>query len=162
MPIPMMEWWHWGIMGLVLLGLEMLTLGGLGNFYFLFFGVSALLVSILTWAGVSDGPGFQWGLFAVFGVASLFILQSPLRRFMRTGPGSREPVDSLIGAVATVLSDVPVQGAGKAELHGSTWTVRNAGKTPLTKGQRSQVIRVDGLTLWIQAETPIQEEHHVG
>ena len=58
-------------------------------------------------------------------------------------------MDSMVGEVATVLEDLPVQAAGKAELRGSTWTVRNVGESPLTKGQRSQVIRVDGLTLWI-------------
>ena len=71
-------------------------------------------------------------------------------------------MDSMVGEVATVLEDLPVQAAGKAELRGSTWTVRNVGESPLTKGQRSQVIRVDGLTLWIQAESPVLEEHHVG
>ena len=162
MPIPMMEWWHWGIVGLVLLGLEMLTLGGLGNFYFLFFGIAAILVSILTWIGVSDAPGLQWVLFAVFGIASLFVLRSPIQKFMGSAKGSRNSVDSLVGEIATVLSDVGLQGAGKAELHGSTWTARNAGEIPLHKGQRGIVVRVDGLTLWIQAESPIQEGHHVG
>ena len=33
-----MLWWHWSILGLSLVGIEILTLGGLGNFYFLFFG----------------------------------------------------------------------------------------------------------------------------
>ena len=162
MPIPMMEWWHWAIVGLVLLGLEMLTLGGLGNFYFLFFGVSALLVGALTWIGISEGPGLQWGLFAVLGVAALFVLRSPIQHIMGAAKGSRDSADSLVGEVATVLDDVGVRGVGKAELHGSTWTVRNAGDLPLSKGQRTQVVRVEGLTLWIQAEVPIQEGHHVG
>lgn len=160
--MPMLEWWHWGILGLVLLGLEMLTLGGLGNFYFLFFGIGAILVSILTWFGVSEGPGLQWVLFAVSGVAALFLLRVPIQRFMGVAQGSPDSVDSLVGQFATVLSDVAVQGIGKAELHGSTWTARNAGQTSLSQGQRSQVVRVEGLTLWIQAESPIQEEHHVG
>ena len=31
----MMIWWHWMVLGLVLLGVEILTLGGLGEFLFL-------------------------------------------------------------------------------------------------------------------------------
>ncbi len=162
MPIPMMEWWHWAIFGLVLIGLEMLTLGGLGNFYFLFFGISGLLVGGATWLGLSEAPWLQWVLFAVFGVLALFVLRKPIQNKMNSGATQQGAVDSMVGKVATVLEHLPPQGAGKAELRGSTWTARNASGTPLTKGQRCQVVRVEGLTLWIQAESPIQEEHHVG
>ena len=162
MEMPMMEWWHWAILGLVLIGLEMLTLGGLGNFYFLFFGISALLVGVSTWLGLSEAPWLQWVLFAVFGVLALFVLRKPIQKKMNSGATQQGVVDSMVGEVATVLEDLPPHAAGKAELRGSTWTARNAGDTPLTKGQRSQVIRVEGLTLWIQAESPIQEGQHVG
>ncbi len=159
-----MQWWHWALAGLGLIGLEILTLGGLGNFYFLFFGIAALLVSILVWLGLTDPVWLQWILFAVFGIATLFVLRKPLQKKIPAKIKKKEAdlVDSLVGQVATLLEDLPAQAAGKAELHGSTWTVRNAGETPLVRGQRSQVIRVDGLTLWIQAEPPIKEEQHVG
>ena len=158
----MMIWWHWMVLGLVLLGVEILTLGGLGNFYFLFFGVSALIVGAIVWLGLSEPDWLQWCLFAVFGIVSLFVLRRPLQNKMNVGETTGEPVDSMVGEVATVLEDLPVQAAGKAELRGSTWTVRNVGEALLTKGQRCQVIRVDGLTLWIKAESPVLEEHHVG
>lgn len=157
-----MIWWYWMVLGLALLGLEILTLGGLGNFYFLFFGVSAIIVGAIVWLGLSQPDWLQWCLFAVFGIVSLFVLRRSLQQKMSVGETGGEPVDSMVGEVATVLEDLPVQAAGKAELRGSTWTVRNVGQTALTKGQRSQVIRVDGLTLWIKAESPILEEHHVG
>lgn len=159
-----MQWWHWALAGLGLIGLEILTLGGLGNFYFLFFGIAALLVSILVWLGLTEPVWLQWMLFAAFGIATLFVLRKPLQKKIPAKIKKKEAdlVDSLVGQVATLLEDLPVQAAGKAELHGSTWTVRNAGETPLVRGQRSQVVRVDGLTLWIQAEPPIKEEQHVG
>ena len=157
-----MQWWYWSLVGLGLIGLEILTLGGLGNFYFLFFGIGALLVSAIVAAGLTDPEWLQWVLFAVFGIATLVILKKPLQqRVPFSQKKEADLIDTMVGQVATLLEDIPAQAAGKAELHGSTWTVRNAGSTPLAKGQRSQVIRVDGLTLWIQAEPPIKEESHV-
>ncbi len=157
-----MQWWHWALGGLALIGLEILTLGGLGNFYFLFFAIAALVVGVLVWLGLTEPVWLQWVLFAVFGIATLLVLQKPLRKKMPARTKQADLVDSMVGQVATLMEDIPAQAAGKAELHGSTWTVRNAGDTPLVKGQRSQVIRVDGLTLWIQAEPSIKEEQHVG
>ena len=157
-----MQWWHWALVGLALIGLEILTLGGLGNFYFLFFAIAALVVGVLVWLGLTEPVWLQWVLFAVSGIATLLVLQKPLQKKMPARTKQADLVDSMVGQVATLMEDIPAQAAGKAELHGSTWTVRNAGDTPLVKGQRSQVIRVDGLTLWIQAEPSIKEEQHVG
>ncbi len=147
-----MQWWHWALVGLALIGLEILTLGGLGNFYFLFFGIAGLVVGVLVWLGFTEPVWLQWVLFAVFGITTLFVLQKPLQKKIPVRTKDADPVDSMVVQVATLMEDIPDQAVGKAELHGSTWTVRNAGERPLVKGQRSQVIRVDGLTLWIQAE----------
>lgn len=157
-----MLWWHWSLLGLTFLGVEILTLGGLGNFYFLFFGVAALVVSGIVWMGLTEPIWLQWLLFALLGIVSLFVLRKPLQQKITPKIDIQASVDSIVGEVATLLEDLPVNGAGKAELRGSTWTVRNAGQSSLHKGERSRVIRVDGLTLWIQAEPPLQEEHHVG
>ncbi len=35
-------------------------------------------------------------------------------------------------------------------------------RPPLGKGSQAKVIRVEGLTLWIQADPITQEESHVG
>ncbi len=47
-----MIWWYWMLLGLVLLGAEMVTPGG---FYILFFGLAALIV------GSCDRPGVRPG-----------------------------------------------------------------------------------------------------
>ena len=157
-----MLWWYWSILGLVMLGLEIITLGGLGNFYFLFFGIGALLVSALVWSGLIEAFWLQWALFPIFGVSLVFALRSRLQPKRSPDDGVEPVVDTMIGEVATVLEDLTVEGVGKAELRGSTWTVKNAGHGPLVKGQRAQVLRVDGLTLLIQAEPRLEEGHHVG
>jgi inner membrane protein len=157
-----MLWWHWSILGLVLIGMEILTLGSLGNFYFLFFGMSALMVSLLAWLSLIEADWLQWFFFVLFGVISLFALRSTLQG-TGLGRGKNEvPVDSMVGEFATVLDNLEGQRIGRVELHGSTWTARNAGTSTIGKGSRAKVIRVEGLTLWIQAEPIAQEEPYVG
>ena len=56
-------------------------------------------------------------------------------------------VDSMVGESAILLEDLAPGGIGKAELHGTTWTVHNAGQAPVKKNQRCKVERVDGLDL---------------
>ena len=157
-----MIWWYWALLGIAFLGLEILTLGGLGNFYFLFFGTAALVVSAVVGLGLAEAAWMQWVLFAFLGIVSLLVLSRPLQRKITPQGQEKTSVDSLLGKIATVLEDLPAQGTGKVELHGSTWTACNAGDTVLRKGERTQVVRVDGLTLWIKSESAIREEQHVG
>jgi inner membrane protein len=49
------------------------------------------------------------------------------------------------------LEDIAADGLGRAELRGTTWTVRNVGTTPLRRGERSRVTHIVGLTLWVHA-----------
>jgi membrane protein implicated in regulation of membrane protease activity len=153
-----MLWWHWSILGLSLIGIEILTLGGLGNFYFLFFGMAALMVSALTWSGLIEAAWLQWFLFAILGIISLLVMKKPLQN-KGNSEGIDEPdVDSMVGEMAKVLEPLGPKAIGKVELRGSTWTAHNAGENPLEKNAIAKIVRVDGLTLWIQAESVTQEE----
>ena len=64
----------------------------------------------------------------------------------------------MVGEIATVLESLEPQALGKVELRGSTWNARNTGKDLLEKNAIAKIVRVDGLTLWIQAESLTQEE----
>jgi membrane protein implicated in regulation of membrane protease activity len=144
-----MIWWHWLLLGMALLAAEMMTPGG---FYLLFFGLAAVAVGALTGFGLVEQGWVQWLLFSGLSIASLLLFRGPLLARIK----SREPkgldVDSLTGEIAVPLEDLAPGGSGKAELRGTTWSVRNAGQTVLIKGQRGRVKRVDGLTLWITAD----------
>jgi membrane protein implicated in regulation of membrane protease activity len=153
-----MLWWHWAIIGLSLVGIEILTLGGLGNFYFLFFGMAALMVSGLTSAGFVDAAWLQWFLFAILGIMSLLVVKNALQNKRSLNGKDVPDVDSMMGEMAKVLEPLAPQAMGKVELRGSTWTARNAGENILEKDSIAKIVRVDGLTLWIQAESLTQEE----
>ncbi len=143
-----MAWWIWVVLGLVLLGAELLTPGG---FYLLFFGCGALAVGLLGALGWSGPTWLQGALFSLLSVLSLLLFRRPLVRKVRQGAGSNA-MDSLVGETAFARGEIPANGFGKAELRGTTWSVRNVGEEAVSPQQRCRVERVEGLTLWIRKE----------
>ena len=144
-----MIWWYWMFLGLVLLGVEMITPGG---FYILFFGLAALIVGSLTGLGLAQAEWLQWLLFSGLAILSLLVFRGPLLAWINRQDKNLPAVDSLAGESATPLEDLAVGATGKAELRGTTWTAHNAGPTPLKMGQRCKAVRVEELTIWIAAE----------
>lgn len=144
-----MIWWYWMLLGIVLLGAEMLTPGG---FYILFFGLAALIVGSVTGLGWIQEEWIQWLLFSGLAIISLLVFRGPLMTWLKTKDKELPIVDSMVGESAVLIEDLIAGGTGKAELRGSMWTAHNAGSTLLKKGQRCKVGRVEGLTLWVTAE----------
>ena len=106
-----MEWWYWILLGLTLLGLEILS----GGFYLMFFGLAALAVGAVVVFGVSEPVWLQWVLFSVLSVASLLLFRGPLLRAIKAKDHTQKYSDSLVGEVATLLEDLPPGSTGKAE-----------------------------------------------
>src|SRR5262245_23538124 len=150
-----MTWWLWVLVGLALLALEMLTPGG---FVALFFGAAAVFVGTLGGLGL-DMPGWlEFLLFSILSIVTLLFLRGPLlRRMHPPQPAGGTRVDSLVGEAATLVDDIAPGALGKVELRGTAWTARNDGAGALRRGERARVVRVEGLTLWIRAETPAGE-----
>jgi len=141
-----MVWWLWLLLGLGLLAVEAATPGG---FVALFFGIGAIVVGVLTAAGLADAAWLQWILFSALSVVSLALLRGPLRARLQLR-GNVAAVDSLVGEEAVVIEELAAGGVGKVELRGSSWSARAAGEGPLPKGYRGRVERVEGLTLWVR------------
>jgi inner membrane protein len=137
------------LLGLVLLGAEMITPGG---FYILFFGLAALVVGGLAGLGLVQAEWLQWLLFSGLAILSLLVFRGPLLAWIKTQDVETPAVDSMGGETAIPLEDLSPGDTGKAELRGTTWTAHNAGSALLKKNQRCKVERVEGLTLWITAE----------
>lgn len=141
-------WWHWVVVGIVLLAAELLTPGAL---FLMFFGIGAIAVGLLSGVGLAGPLWTQVILFAVLSLVSLFALRRALvARLHLSDPSAK--IDRLVGETALALEDIAVDALGKVELRGTTWSARNIGETPLSQGQRSTVVRVEGLTLWVCQE----------
>ena len=143
-----MYWWLWLVLGLIFVGLEVLTPGG---FYVLFFGIGALAVGSLAGFGWVGPIWLQWLLFSAISLLSLLCFRPHLVRATRSKERP-DPIDTLEGETALLTDDLAPDAVGKAELRGTTWTVRNGDQRLLVRGQRCRVTRVDGLTLWIRGE----------
>jgi len=144
-----MAWWLWLLVGLALLGIEMLTPGG---FFTIFFGVAGLVVGVLARFGLAGPAWMQWVWFSGLSIISLLLFRKPLLAWMRSREVQRPEVDSLVGESAVLLEAIPAGGIGKAELRGTSWSARNVDGDALPSGRRCRVARVDGLTLWIKAD----------
>jgi membrane protein implicated in regulation of membrane protease activity len=143
-----MAWWHWLVIGLVLVGLEMAASGG---FYVIFFGIAALAIGALHLFDAAGPVWFQFLLFSVLSVVSLMLFRKPILHWLEADkPGA--DVDSLVGDTAIPLEPIGVGAVGRAELRGTVWTARNADTQPLAQGQRCTVFAVDRLMIVIKAE----------
>ena len=142
-----MEWWHWLVLGLILVALEMAAAGG---FYVIFFGIAALAIGGLHMLDAAGPAWFQFLLFSVLSVASLMLFRRPLLRMLQ--PEGAAEVDTLVGETAIPLGDIAPGAVGQAELRGSAWSARNLAATPLVRGQRCRVVRVERLMIYLEPE----------
>ena len=141
-------WWHWLVLGLLLIALELAASGG---FYIIFFGVAAVIISLMAALGADAPVWVQLLLFSVLSIGSLQFFRSPLMRWLNID-GQGGDVDSLVGETGVVQQEIAPQGIGRVELRGSTWSARKNGASPLAAGRRVTVVRVDRLMLIVEAE----------
>jgi inner membrane protein len=142
-----MSWWHWLLLGLVLIALEMAAAGG---FYVIFFGIAALAIGGLHLFDLAGPLWFQFLLFSLIAVASLMIFRRPVLRML--SPDTPQDMDSPVGEIAFPLEDIHPGTVGRAELRGTIWSARNPGLTPLMKGQRCRVTTVERLMIFLEPE----------
>ena len=141
-------WWHWLVLGLLLMLGELVTPGG---FYIIFFGIGAILVGLLAGADLAGPAWTQMLLFSVSSVALLAIFRARLLSWMQVDP-QLPSVDALIGQVAVATSRLEPGAIGKVELRGSSWSARNVSEAVVGSGSRCRVLRVDGLMLDVTPE----------
>jgi membrane protein implicated in regulation of membrane protease activity len=134
--------WSWWVLGLILLGLEVLIPG----FFFLWFGIAAILVGV--GALFFEWP-WQW---QVLGFVVLSVVTALIgRRF--AGNWDEDSADPLINLRAGrlvgrtfVLSEPIVEGAGRVNVDDSVWQVRGP---DAPAGARIVVTGADGTVLLV-------------
>jgi membrane protein implicated in regulation of membrane protease activity len=146
-----MLWWHWLVLGLVLVALEMAASGG---FYIIFFGIAAIVVAVLMMLGLAGPTWVQVLLFSILSIASLLLFRNPIMRRLNLNAGAPD-IDTLAGETGTVLEEMSPGAPGRVEVRGTTWSARNAGPILLPRGQRCVVVRADRLTLLVVAEEAV-------
>lgn len=137
--------WNWLILGLVLIGVEVLAPG----VFMLWLGLAALLVGLLSFV-IDTHWQMQVLLFAIFAAAAVPIWRSLARRGKSetSNPFLNRRNDALVGRVFTL--EKPIQdGSGTVRIDDTIWRV-NGPDAPA--GSRIRVVKADGATLTVAAE----------
>jgi membrane protein implicated in regulation of membrane protease activity len=144
MSVEAIEFWHWWIAGIVLLGIEIFAPG----FWFLWIAVAAGIVGAilfflpdLSWQG-------QVLLFAILSVISLIGWRAYQRRYPTQSdePNLNRRGAQYVGRVFT-LDEAIVNGTGKIRVDDTTWKVAGDDR-PL--GAKVRVTGVSGTVLTVE------------
>ena len=135
--------WSWWVLGLILLAVEVVVPG----FFFLWFGIAAILIGIS--ALLIDWP---WQLqvigFLVLSVVAVFVG----RRFAAPDLQSDDPLLNLragrLRGRTFVLSEPIVEGRGRVRIDDTVWQVRGP---DVPAGARVTVTGADGPILEVDA-----------
>ncbi len=143
-----MEYWHWLVLGLVLLILEMFAPGAI----LLWFGVAGLVVGVLQLIfGDLLGPQLQWLLFSIFSIVSIVAWKSYAKKNKIDVRDESDTLNqrgkALIGK-EFVLSEAIVNGVGKAKVGDTHWRVIGA---DMAVDSRVKVTGFEGASLKVEA-----------
>jgi inner membrane protein len=142
-----MQWWAWVAGGAILLGAELAFVDA--QFYLVLLGASAMVVGLASLAIPGLPVWLQWLIFSLLAVVSMVTFRRrvyermrPKLPIMQTGPA---------GEILRVPEALAPGGTCRMEYRGSSWSAVNGGDAPIAAGGQARILRVDGLTLVLQA-----------
>ena len=140
------DFWHWWILALGLIILETVVPGT----YFLWMGISAIVLGLLAYLIPSVSWETQLMLFAILSLVSIVGW-----RVWQSGhpdesdqPTLNRRGEQYIGRVFTLVTPIE-NGFGKVKVGDSLWRVKGA---DATAGMRVKVTAVDGVVLVVEPE----------
>jgi membrane protein implicated in regulation of membrane protease activity len=139
--------WHWWILGVLLLGLEILVPGQ----FFLWMGISAGLVGGIILVGPNLGWEIQLVLFGVLSVLSIggWRLYQNYRPPQSDQPMLNRRGSQYVGQTFVLSKDMPM-GRGTINVDDTTWRAVCDSGEDLPLGSRVKVIGIDGTTLKVE------------
>lgn len=135
--------WHWLILGVVLLGAELLT----GSTYILWPAVSALAVGILLFIATGMGWELQMLLFFLLSITTLVLGRTHLQKLVKGGEPSdlNDPGKAMIGRQVKAAADFSGT-EGRVNVGDTQWSARLEIGTAVA-GDLLRVQSVEGATL---------------
>ncbi|MBT9152840.1 MAG: hypothetical protein DDT35_01066 [Firmicutes bacterium] len=137
-------WLTWVIIGLLLVGLEIVT----PSFFIIFFGIGALAAGAIAALGLN----LPWQLFA-FLVVTLIGLFG-LRKFVQkglAGPATKTNYNSLVGKTGLVTTAIAAEtGLGRVTLSGEDWAALAETNAAIEVGAKVTVVSVSGVRLIVR------------
>ena len=141
------QWGMWLIIGLVLLIIEVSA----PAFVSLFFGFSAILVSLLCWViGPDLKPWVAWLIFIGLAVVLLIGLRGLCKKiFMgKKSPNQDGLASEVVGHRAVVTVRIQPGLPGKVELRGANWQAESS--ETLEPGTPVRVVKQESISLTVE------------
>jgi len=138
------DFWHWWILALALIIVEMFVPGT----FFLWMGISAIAVGLIAWLIPAMGWEFQLMLFAILSLVSIVAWRVYQRRHPDESdqPALNRRGEQYIGRVFVL--ETPIEnGFGKVRVGDTLWRVRGA---DAAAGNRVKVIGTEGVLLLVE------------
>ncbi len=138
-------YWHWWILGMVLLGIEVFVPG----FFFLWLGIAAGVVGLILFFDPALSWQIQVILYALLSLASIFAWQFWLHSMLT--PHTDQPTLNrravqYVGRTF-VLEQAIVNGRGRIRIEGTSWSVEGP---DLPEGSVVRVITANGAVLQVE------------
>jgi inner membrane protein len=145
MDVAHITYWHWWILAIALLILEVVTPG----FFFLWIGISAGIVGFMLFMIPTLGWEYQLLIFAFFSVIDivLWLKYAKKHPVESDQPALNRRGEQYVGRVFTLQEGI-VNGIGKIRVDDSTWKVEGA---DCPAGTRVHVVGVDGVILKVES-----------
>ena len=142
-----MAWWSWCILGVALLGVELLALDA--QFYLVFAGLAAVVVGLLGLVGLELPVAGQWFAFAGLAVAAMFTLRGPIYAKLMNKPFGNVSTD--LDQRVVLAQELAPGKSCRIEYRGSGWTAINIGDEVIPSGGAARIDSIDGVTLRVRA-----------
>ena len=141
-------WWHWIILGITLLILEM----GMGTFFMLGLGVAAILVGIVdSFIGTSfRAELFIWMLLCILFIIAWF-------KWLRAKPITNSGQSNYnLDTLGTVMEEIQPHSRGKVTfdtpvLGNTSWHA--TAKVAITKNSRIKIVEINGQLIEVEPTT---------
>jgi len=148
------HWWAlWTFAGIVLAGAELLTL----DFTLLMISTGAFAAA-LTALVLPGAFAIQAIVASAVSLLSLFVVRPMLLERVRSAPGYRNSIESLVGSHAIAQGPIS-HTSGEVLVNGDTWSARTVdAHTWIPDGAMVDVYEVDGTHLIVQAVDPEQRQ----
>ncbi len=143
-------WVIWLIIAAIFAAAEVFTPG----FFLLWFGIGALVASIMAMLGVGSFAA-QMLVFLVVSIALVIASRTIFEKFFARSPDAnqlRSGIETIVGQVGTVVeSSRGALNEGAVRVYGSVWTAFPAeGEWPLKEGDSVTVERIEGNAIYVR------------
>ncbi len=136
--------WHWWILATALLVLEVFAPGA----FFMWMGISAVVVGALVMLAPELGWEYQIFAFAVLSVASIVVWRHYFRKhpLQTDQPALNRRGEQYVGRTFTLAEPID-NGSGKIRVDDTTWKIIGE---DCDSGSRVRVVGVDGVLLKVE------------